>query len=68
MWNHIHKSQVEKRYGGEAEDVIEFWPPKIVSTQYFVESDNAEDLLLTKEEYKAKKEAEELNEYKTKDF
>lgn len=68
LWTHIDKSQVEQRYGGTAEDVTEFWPPKMISTQFFTETDNAGDILITKEEYKAKKEAGELQLYKTKDF
>ena len=68
MWNHIHKSQIEKQYGGDAENLTEYWPPKVTSTQYFVEADNAGDILITKEEYKAKKEAGELAKYRVKDF
>jgi hypothetical protein len=68
MWNHIDKSQIEKRYGGEAEDLTEFWPPQRSGPKYFVEADNAGDILITKEEYKKRKGAGELDAYRTKDF
>jgi hypothetical protein len=68
MWAHMNKSQIEKRYGGEAEDLTEFWPPKIISNQYFTEEENAGDILLTKEEYKQKVDSGELKLYKTKQF
>ena len=68
MWIHINKSQVEQRYGGSAEDLTEFWPPKIGSVDYFTEQDNAGDLLISKEEYKQKLDAGELKLYRTKKF
>ena len=33
-----HPSQVQKRYGGEAEDVTRFWPPYYPSSEFGVDS------------------------------
>jgi len=30
----IHPPQLEKRFGGEAEDVTHYWPPKVISSEY----------------------------------
>ena len=38
-----HPSQVEQKYGGEAEDVTEFWPPYCPSTEYGVQEDSLQD-------------------------
>eukprot|EP00343_Euplotes_focardii_P000565 CAMPEP_0205804564 /NCGR_PEP_ID=MMETSP0205-20121125/7527_1 /ASSEMBLY_ACC=CAM_ASM_000278 /TAXON_ID=36767 /ORGANISM="Euplotes focardii, Strain TN1" /LENGTH=67 /DNA_ID=CAMNT_0053074387 /DNA_START=563 /DNA_END=766 /DNA_ORIENTATION=- len=31
-----HPSQIEEKYGGEAADLTEYWPPKVVSNEYGV--------------------------------
>ena len=28
LWNWVHPSQVEQRYGGDAPDLTEYWPPR----------------------------------------
>lgn len=33
----FHPSQLEKKFGGEAENLDVFWPPKEISTEYGVE-------------------------------
>ena len=30
----IHPSQVEEKYGGTAENLTEYWPPKKISDEY----------------------------------
>ena len=30
----IHPSQLERKYGGEAEDLEDYWPPRIISDEY----------------------------------
>mmetsp|Transcript_35566 Transcript_35566/g.32050 ORF Transcript_35566/g.32050 Transcript_35566/m.32050 type:complete len:292 (+) Transcript_35566:118-993(+) len=52
MWTHINKTQVEKRFGGNAENNEKFWPPQFPSEQYFLENEKPEDFLVSKDEYK----------------
>lgn len=68
MWSHIHKSQVEKKYGGNGEDQTVFWPPAQVSQDYLLETDQASEVLISKEEYAQRKSAGQLALYKTKNF
>ena len=35
-----HPSQIEQKYGGEAEDVTEFWPPFCPSNEYGHDPEN----------------------------
>lgn len=34
MFSHINKKQLEKKYGGEKEDIKEFWPFKEVQGEW----------------------------------
>ena len=48
MLEHIHPSQLEQKYGGDAENLEEYWPPKVISSEYgqdpdFIYEDNLED-------------------------
>lgn len=38
-----HPSQIEQKYGGEAEDVTEFWPPYCPSEEYGVQEQSLSD-------------------------
>lgn len=57
----INRSQVEKKYGGTAEDlkVGEYYPPRIVSDNYFCEENNEND-----EDQESKNIDESLDYYK----
>jgi len=64
MWKHTNKSQVEKRFGGTADDVEkDCWPPKMPSKDYFVVEDKPNELLITKEEYLKRHQEEKLVNY-----
>lgn len=47
---HINPSQLEKRFGGQAPDVTEYWPPRLPDGDCLVESHPTR--LVTPEEYK----------------
>ena len=68
MWGHVNKSQVEKKYGGNAEDLTVYWPPTLSSSEYLLDTDQPSDVLISKEEYAQRKAAGTLNLYKTKNF
>lgn len=34
MFEMAHPSQIEEKYGGDAENVTQYWPPKMVSEEY----------------------------------
>lgn len=36
---HINEEQLEKKYGGQAQNLTTFWPPKPPSGEYFVTGD-----------------------------
>ena len=53
----IHPSQLEKRYGGEAEDLTSFWPPQFRSGEFghnpdLIRQDEPDRLLKPQEEIK----------------
>lgn len=39
----VHPKQLQKQYGGEAEDVTVFWPPYIASDEYGVDKEKIKD-------------------------
>ncbi|CAK88930.1 unnamed protein product (macronuclear) [Paramecium tetraurelia] len=52
LFEHCHKSQVEQKYGGVSSNIENtFWPPKEISQQYFLPTDNISDILISKQQY-----------------
>jgi hypothetical protein len=51
-----HPSQIEEKYGGEAENVTQFWPPYCPSEEYGVDED-----LLDEPEHKGKSKSQKKN-------
>lgn len=53
MWKHVNKSQVEEKFGGTAPNITQsFWPPKENKENNFLEGENGNLFLRSKEEYK----------------
>lgn len=48
--NNFHPSQLEKRFGGQAERPDHFWPPIIPSNDFLLEADK--DLIIPENEYR----------------
>ena len=51
MLEHIHPSQLEQKYGGDANNLDIFWPPRVISDEYghdpeYIFDDKLEDALL----------------------
>jgi len=52
LFEFINKSQIEKKFGGTAENMEEYYFPHTVpSDEYFVDGDDPKDLLINEEEY-----------------
>jgi hypothetical protein len=48
----IHPKQLEQKFGGDAEDIIEYWPPREVSEEYGYDPDRIfEDSEESKDEF-----------------
>jgi len=47
---HAHTEQIEVKYGGSADNVTQFWPPKFPSNKYYVKNEDYKSVI-TKEEY-----------------
>ncbi len=39
IFDYAHPSQVEEKYGGDAEDLTDFWPPREISDIYDTDPD-----------------------------
>ena len=53
---YINEDNLEKRFGGEAIDLDygednSLFPPRMPSDNFFLENENAKDILITEEEY-----------------
>lgn len=52
MWNHISKNQMEKKYGGNVDDLEkDFWPCRIPNYNFFQTDEYENERLVTIEEY-----------------
>ena len=52
LFKFINKSQIEKRFGGTAENMNDYYFPHVVpSEDYYVEGDDPSELLINEEEY-----------------
>lgn len=52
LFKFINKSQLEKRFGGEAENLErKFFPPFFPSNEYFTENDDLAEILVNEEKY-----------------
>lgn len=40
----VHHSQVEEKYGGTAQDLTEYWPPKKISDEYGYDPTNITEI------------------------
>lgn len=45
MKTHINSEQLEQKYGGEAENLTSFWPPKPCGGEYFVDGETPSQIL-----------------------
>ncbi len=45
MKTHINLEQLEQKYGGEADNVTDFWPPKPCGGEYFIDGDVPSQIL-----------------------
>jgi len=55
MFEHINPEQLEKKFGGRVPNKTgNFWPPTMPSTNYFLETEESEKILITSEEYQNK--------------
>ncbi len=55
VFSFINRSQVEKKFGGDAENLgSTFFPPTFPSNDYFTDYDNPKELLVSEEVYKKK--------------
>lgn len=52
LFRSINKSQVEKKYGGNAENIYtHYFPPIFPSNNYFLPEENPEDILVSEQKY-----------------
>lgn len=65
MNERVHSKQLQKQYGGEAENCAKFWPPQEVSTEYGIDPDKLMDL---PEENPKDKTVQEINLFKDSSF
>jgi len=52
LFTHANRDQVEQQFGGNAPNLTQYWPPKIISSNYFVSEEDKKSLI-TKEKYTA---------------
>jgi len=50
LFTHANRDQVEQQFGGTAPNLTQYWPPKIVSSNYFVSEEDKKSLV-TMEKY-----------------
>jgi len=50
LFQHTHRDQIEKKYGGTAPDLVKFWPPQVPSENYLLNQEETK-YLTSKEEY-----------------
>jgi hypothetical protein len=53
LWSHINRGQVEKKFGGDAEDLraTDYWPPTCANDKYFCNANQKHQHFLSKIEY-----------------
>lgn len=55
VFSFINRSQVEKKFGGDAENINKvYFPPTFPSNDYFTEYDNPKEIMVSEESYRKK--------------
>lgn len=52
LFIYTNKEQIEKKFGGNANDLETFWPPHFPSKNYFINNEDKKKLISKKEYYK----------------
>lgn len=66
IFQHIHPSQVEKKFGGEAEDAQDmFFPPVMPSNKYLLGTENENEILISEQAFHQINNIEHENENET---